>query len=311
MEVGRGAAFRALVTRGVKAVATCATVTITPNRGGDGSSAGDGTGKGSGGSSSSGGGGAELRIPTSLKGIGAESLLDYPTPEIRRTATARLEENPKDVRWFQGVEVASAPKQRVANRLWRSAKGRWADSLGGMHSQSEEEGSGQEEEAPTAAAAASAAAAAASNRKRSARKQPPAPEQSPAPAASDPALAAAAQQMAQLQAQLQAAQAQVQQQLAQAQVQQQAAQAQATVSAAASASTHTHAAAPMPAPRQPPDFSSPPGDVRAIQKRLAGLQRAQLVNCTDAREEQIGELEFELDERKRKFRKYGHWGQLG
>ena len=309
MEVGRGAAFRALVTRGVKAVATCATVTITPNRGGDGSSAGDGTGKGSGGSSSSGGGGAELRIPTSLKGIGAESLLDYPTPEIRRTATARLEENPKDVRWFQGVEVASAPKQRVANRLWRSAKGRWADSLGGMHSQSEEEGSGQEEEAPTAAAAASAAAAAASNRKRSARKQPPAPEQSPAPAASDPALAAAAQQMAQLQAQLQAAQAQVQQQLAQAQVQQQAAQA--TVSAAASASTHAHAAAPMLAPRQPPEISSPPGDVRAIQKRLAGLQRAQLVNCTDAREEQIGELEFELDERKRKFRKYGHWGQLG
>ena len=309
MEVGRGAAFRALVTRGVKAVATCATVTITPNRGGDGSSAGDGTGKGSGGSSSSGGGGAELRIPTSLKGIGAESLLDYPTPEIRRTATARLEENPKDVRWFQGVEVASAPKQRVANRLWRSAKGRWADSLGGMHSQSEEEGSGQEEEAPTAAAAASAAAAAASNRKRSARKQPPAPEQSPAPAASDPALAAAAQQMAQLQAQLQAAQAQVQQQLAQAQVQQQAAQA--TVSAAASASTHAHAAAPMLAPIQPPEISSPPGDVRAIQKRLAGLQRAQLVNCTDAREEQIGELEFELDERKRKFRKYGHWGQLG
>ena len=119
------------------------------------------------------------------------------------------------------------------------------------------------------------------------------------------------QQLAQLQAQLQAAQAQVQvqQQLAQAQVQQQAAQA--TVSAAASVSTHTPAAAPELAPRQHPEIDSPPADVRAVQRRLAGMQRAQLVERTAAREEQIGELEFELDERKRKFRKYGHWGQLG
>ena len=49
------------------------------------------------------------------------------------------------------------------------------------------------------------------------------------------------------------------------------------------------------------------GDVRAIQGRIAGLKRAQLVERTAAREEQIGELEYELDERKRKFRKYGHW----
>ena len=44
-----------------------------------------------------------MRIPTTLKGIGrAESLLDFPTPEIRRTAAARLEENPKDAKWFKG-----------------------------------------------------------------------------------------------------------------------------------------------------------------------------------------------------------------
>ena len=81
---------------------------------------------------------------------------------------------------------------------------------------------------------------------------------------------------------------------------------------AASAAPATPAASAAPAAAQQGvhsggDISSPPGDVRAIQKRLAGLQRAQMRNCTDAREEQIGELEYELDERKRKFRKYGHW----
>ena len=38
------------------------------------------------------------------------------------------------------------------------------------------------------------------------------------------------------------------------------------------------------------------------------MTRAQLVERTAAREEQIGELEFELDERMRNFRKHGHWG---
>ena len=38
------------------------------------------------------------------------------------------------------------------------------------------------------------------------------------------------------------------------------------------------------------------------------MTRAQLVERTAAREEQLGELEFELDERMRKFRKCGHWG---
>ena len=326
-------AFRVLALRGVKAVSTAAPIVLSSgdgSSGGGSSGGGQSSGGGSGGSNSS----RALRIPTTLKGIGEKSLLDYPTPEIRRTAAARMDENPRDARWFSGacyphntvqagaphsvalyscssgVQIDSAEKKTVANRLWRAAKGRWADSLGGAHSQSEEEG----EEEAAAASGAGAASGGASARPRvpapasaPARARAPAPAPTPAPAAGPAAgdasaLAATQQQLAQLQAQLQAAQAQIQLQAAQA----------AVAPTTASAAPATPAASAAPAAAQQGvhsggDISSPPGDVRAIQKRLAGLQRAQMRNCTDAREEQIGELEYELDERKRKFRKYGHW----
>ena len=52
---------------------------------------------------------------------------------------------------------------------------------------------------------------------------------------------------------------------------------------------------------------SPPGSVRLIRKQLRGLRAAQGVERTAGREKQIGELEFDLEERERKYRKAGHW----
>ena len=58
-------------------------------------------------SSSGGGGGGDgrLSIPTNLKSIGPDTLMGHPSPEIRRTAAARLSESPRDARWFNGVDV--------------------------------------------------------------------------------------------------------------------------------------------------------------------------------------------------------------
>ena len=143
IQLGATKAFQELVSRRAKTVSN--STPVRPSR----SSSGSG---GSGGGDGSSGGGAEkLKIATSLKGIGVERLLELPSPDIRRTAAARLEESPRDARWFTGVEVESAPKKRVANRLWRAAKGRWDDALGGAHSQ-EEDGEEAEEAARAAAA---------------------------------------------------------------------------------------------------------------------------------------------------------------
>ena len=60
-------------------------------------------------------------------------------------------------------------------------------------------------------------------------------------------------------------------------------------------------------PRDSAPEESPPGSVRLIRKQLRGLRAAQGVERTAAREQQIGELEFELEERERKYRKNGHW----
>eukprot|EP00966_Prymnesium_polylepis_P320393 7376778-Prymnesium_polylepis.1 len=155
-------AFRVLALRGVKAVSTAAPIMLSSGDGSSGGGSNSGGSSGGGQSSGGGSGGSNssraLRIPTTLKGIGEKSLLDYPTPEIRRTAAARMDENPRDAKWFtgaccphntvqagaphsvalhtcsSGVEIDSAEKMTVANRLWRAAKGRWADSLGGAHS---------------------------------------------------------------------------------------------------------------------------------------------------------------------------------
>ena len=95
-------AFRVLALSGVKAVSTAAPIVLSSgdgSSGGGSSGGGQSSGGGSGGSNSS----RALRIPTTLKGIGEKSLLDYPTPEIRRTAAARMDENPRDARWFSGA----------------------------------------------------------------------------------------------------------------------------------------------------------------------------------------------------------------
>ena len=74
-------AFRVLALRGVKAVSTAAPIVLSSgdgSSGGGSSGGGQSSGGGSGGSNSS----RALRIPTTLKGIGEKSLLDYQTPEI-------------------------------------------------------------------------------------------------------------------------------------------------------------------------------------------------------------------------------------
>ena len=61
-------------------------------------------------------------------------------------------------------------------------------------------------------------------------------------------------------------------------------------------------------PRQQPEQSpSPPGSVKLIRKQLRGLRAAQGVERTAAFAQQIGELEYELEERERKHAKYGKW----
>ena len=65
---------------------------------------------------------------------------------------------------------------------------------------------------------------------------------------------------------------------------------------------------PPPRDNPPPcESASPPGSVRLLRKQLRGLRAAQGVERTAAREQQIGELEYDLEERERKYRKYGRW----
>ena len=57
---------------------------------------------------------------------------------------------------------------------------------------------------------------------------------------------------------------------------------------------------------------SPPGEVRQLKRQLRGLKEAQLEPGQEpsdraARRQQIAELEDDLEERERKFRKYGSW----
>ena len=76
-------------------------------------------------------------------------------------------------------------------------------------------------------------------------------------------------------------------------------------------------AAVQPAAVQPPvqpgqTPESPPGDVRAMVKQLRGLRAAQAIPGQDAptlaaRAQLMDGLECDIEERERKYRKYGHW----
>eukprot|EP00966_Prymnesium_polylepis_P031353 729287-Prymnesium_polylepis.1 len=295
-------ALRHLASRHAKTVASSTPLPRSSKEpSGEGPSGGEPNGKG-------------LKLPIDLKGIGEETLMDYSTPEIRRTAAARLEEYPADAKWFRSVNIETSSKKEVADSLWRAAKKRWPAKPKAPPATESPATEPPATEPPATEPPATEPPATEPPATEPPATEPPAtePARTPAPApapAADPgdasALAAAQQQLAQLQAQLQAFQAQAQAQAAQAH----------------SAQAHTAQPQQIGQPQQtaqPPqtpqatvhgseDITSPPGDVRAIQKRLAGLRRAQIRTCTDEREEQIGELEFELSERQRKFKKYGHW----
>ena len=66
----------------------------------------------------------------------------------------------------------------------------------------------------------------------------------------------------------------------------------------------------QPQPHQ--QDNSPPGSVRALKKQIRGLSAAQVIpgqqpEALAARALQIDGLQTDLEERERKFRKYGHW----
>ena len=106
-------------------------------------------------------------------------------------------------------------------------------------------------------------------------------------------------------AEARAAEAKAQQ--AEAEAQAQAAQARAQHAAASQPPPPPPPPPQPPPPPPPPQDQSPPGSVRLLRKQLRGLKGAQGVERTAAREQQICELEFELEERERKYRKYGQW----
>ena len=63
---------------------------------------------------------------------------------------------------------------------------------------------------------------------------------------------------------------------------------------------------PTPQPRSPPQHSpSPPRSLRLLKKRLRELRAAQDFQGTAERAAQIAAGEDDLEERERKFRKYG------
>ena len=68
----------------------------------------------------------------------------------------------------------------------------------------------------------------------------------------------------------------------------------------------------QPAPRVSPQSESPPGDVKQLKKQIRGLKAAQAIPGQQpselaARAQQIDGLESDLEERERKYHKYGHW----
>ena len=67
---------------------------------------------------------------------------------------------------------------------------------------------------------------------------------------------------------------------------------------------------PPPAPAH--EDASPPGSVKALKRQLRGLKAAQSITGQEpaamaARAQQMDGVEADLDERQRKFRKYGQW----
>ena len=63
-------------------------------------------------------------------------------------------------------------------------------------------------------------------------------------------------------------------------------------------------------PGQTSLLQSPPSDLRAMMKQLRGLRAAQAIpgqepSALAARAQQMDGLEYDIEERERKFRKYG------
>ena len=61
-----------------------------------------------------------------------------------------------------------------------------------------------------------------------------------------------------------------------------------------------------------PQIASPPGSVRQLRKQIRGLRAAQAIPGQEpaalaARAQEIDGLECDMEERERKFRKYGQW----
>ena len=61
-----------------------------------------------------------------------------------------------------------------------------------------------------------------------------------------------------------------------------------------------------------PQIASPPGSVRQLRKQIRGLRAAQAIPGQEpaalaARAQEIDGLECDVEERERKFRKYGQW----
>ena len=128
------AAFQSISTRGPKTFTSVQQINITPiisrrTRVSDTDTSSLGGGRRGSGSSDRDIGSDKLSIPTSLSGLGPRKLLSCPAADIRRTAQARLDETPTDSKWFNAVDIETAPVKQVANRLWRAAKGRWAPEL--------------------------------------------------------------------------------------------------------------------------------------------------------------------------------------
>ena len=64
---------------------------------------------------------------------------------------------------------------------------------------------------------------------------------------------------------------------------------------------------PRRSPRQHEPSPSPPASYRALKKQMRGLVAAQAFEATRAGALQIELLQADIDERDRKFRKYGRW----
>ena len=92
----------------------------------------------------------------------------------------------------------------------------------------------------------------------------------------------------------------------------------ATAAAAAAAPQPQLQPQPQPQPAMhaqaavQPQIASPPGSVRQLRKQIRGLRAAQAIPGQEpaalaARAQEIDGLECDIEERERKFRKYGLW----